>query len=403
MNINTVFSMRRTISVGQRKHLAGVVALGITCILMPSVVFAQNTSTDPDPDVEKGAYLSLNLDQNVVAVGSALTGTAKVYEGDGDIDSDDSVSASLGSGSSAANAQIASPAGVVSSGQSGSGTVNFSFPTSAPGDFNITATTADVADKSVPGAAIGGAITGDNDVKYYCDYPQEISPLSTSETGQLTSASGQPTGTTYQWSISGPCIITTGQTAATATFRSTGAGTATATVTYSLKGVPVNSQGFSILTHMPKISSAVASGPPKNNIYYPNDPYQGAPYYGFDNQKIVYTIVDQNGAIMSGVPVEEVFRLLSYDVLANNNWPIPEMTATTTGGDGKFTDFFSTSNYSLSGLPGDPTVLKRPDSEPIAYLKHSWYAGPSKANIAKGCQLENYQKVTYSTNGVTGD
>jgi hypothetical protein len=145
------------------------------------------------------------------------------------------------------------------------------------------------------------------------------------------------------------------------------------------------------------IKSAVASGPSTDHIYY------NTPLYGFDQQKIIYTVVDQNGTPMSGVPVEEVWRLKSYDAMANNSWPVPDQTSGTTASDGTFTDYFSVSNYTLAGYPGDPTSLKRPESEPIAYLKHWWYAGPSAGNTQKGCVLEYYPNVVYHTNGVTGD
>ena len=38
---------------------------------------------------------------------------------------------------------------------------------------------------------IGGPISGDKDVRYYCDYPTEPSPLSADETGHLSAASRQ--------------------------------------------------------------------------------------------------------------------------------------------------------------------------------------------------------------------
>ena len=251
--------------------------------------------------------------------------------------------------------------------------------------------------KTVTIYVIGGPITGDKDVRYYCDYPTETSPLSADETGHLTAAGGQPAGTTYSWSITGAAVVTDGGATSSVTYRSTGSGKASAVVTYSLNGQSASSPAFDILSHEPKISSAVASGPGADHIYY-------SPFgYGFDQQKIIYTVVDQAGTPMGGVPVEEVIRLKSYDPMANNNWPLPDQTATTTSGDGTFTDYFSTSNYTLAGYPGDPTELKRPESEPIAYLKHWWYAGPSASNTQKGCVLEFYPNVTFSTNGVTGD
>jgi len=246
---------------------------------------------------------------------------------------------------------------------------------------------------------IGGPITGDKDVRYYCDYPTETSPLSAAETGHLSAASGQPAGTTYSWSITGSATVTDGGTTPNATYRSVASGAASAVVTYTRDGVSASSPAFAITSHEPKIGKAVPSGPSADHIYY-------SPFgYGFDQQSIVYTVVDQDNPNMpmGGVPVEEVWRLTRYDPMANNSWPVPGQESAVTAADGTFTDYFSVSNYTLAGFPGDPTFLTRPQSEPIAYLKHWWYAGPSTSNTQKGCVLENYPNVTYSTNGVTGD
>jgi len=82
-------------------------ALTFACALVPSVAFAQNTSADPDPDVEKGSYMSLTLNPSVVAVGTSLAGNATIYEGDGDQDSDDTITASLSGGGQSAPLRLA--------------------------------------------------------------------------------------------------------------------------------------------------------------------------------------------------------------------------------------------------------------------------------------------------------
>lgn len=115
--------------MGQRKHLAGLIALGLTCTLLPSVAFAQNTSTDPDPDVEAGSYIALNVDQDIVATGDPITGTATIYEGDGDIDSDDSIEAVTDLGYT----------------ETGNGLVTFKIPTDKYGDIILTSSSADAA------------------------------------------------------------------------------------------------------------------------------------------------------------------------------------------------------------------------------------------------------------------
>lgn len=132
MNTENIFSMRRTLAARQRKHLSSFVALGLTCALLPCMAFAQNTSTDPDPDVEAGSYIALNVDQDIVATGDPITGTASIYEGDGDVDSDDPIET--------ASFMSAADLGYT---ETANGTVTFTFPTNKYGDITITSSSAD--------------------------------------------------------------------------------------------------------------------------------------------------------------------------------------------------------------------------------------------------------------------
>ena len=116
----------------KRHHLVSVITLGLACTLIPSVAFAQNNSPDPDPDVEAGSYISLNLNQDIVAVGDPITGTSSIYEGDGDVDSDDSITATSDAGYT----------------QTADGTVSFSAPTTNYGDISITGSSADAGSVS---------------------------------------------------------------------------------------------------------------------------------------------------------------------------------------------------------------------------------------------------------------
>ena len=120
------------------RHLAAALALGFTCTALGSAAFAGNAAADPDPDVEAGSYISLNLDQDIVAVGDSITGTSSIYEGDGDVDSDDPITAtSTGSYTQTAN-----------------GTVSFNIPTSTYGDITVTGTSADAGSTSKTATAV---------------------------------------------------------------------------------------------------------------------------------------------------------------------------------------------------------------------------------------------------------
>lgn len=123
-NIDRIYSAWR-----KRQGRTAGLTLALACTLLPTVAFAQNNSTDPDPDVEAGSYISLNLDQDIVAVGDSITGTSSIYEGDSDVDSDDPITAASDSGSSS----------------TADGTVSFSIPTSTYGDITVTGSSSDAS------------------------------------------------------------------------------------------------------------------------------------------------------------------------------------------------------------------------------------------------------------------
>ena len=298
--------------------------------------------------------------------------------------------------------------------------MNFSFATSAPGDFTINGATADVPDQTTAASVVGGPVAGDNKVRYYCDYPQYLNAMSSSETGVLNGTGGQPQGTTYSWSISGPCIITSGATSLQAKFRSTGPTSpgsfAVATLVYTVKGVSASST-CQITVRKPQVGSSKMTGPSANHIYYPNDPVgDDGIYWGFDSQMKIYTIVDQYGDVMAGVPVNERLDLKHYADNADVRWPLPANTGGATDGNGQFIDHFSVLGYSSptgETAPTPPlyeTHLKRSDKPnyvSIYTLRHRWFAGyttsdPSPGYV-EGCPLVDYPAVTFNTNGVTGE
>lgn len=120
------------------KTLFAVLLAGLAFFLPCHLALAQNTSVDPDPDSETPGYISMSLNQDIVAVGDPLSGSATIYEGDGSVDSEDPITATPDSGS---------PTGSM-------GTVNFNIPTTVPGDISITAASKDASSQSKAGHAV---------------------------------------------------------------------------------------------------------------------------------------------------------------------------------------------------------------------------------------------------------
>ncbi len=135
MTNNKTLTSRESLLRHRRLATSFGLTFSLACAFLPSAAYAANATTDPDPDVEQGSYISLTLNQDIVAVGDSLSGSATIYEGDGDVDSDDSISEAPSS-------------------QVGNGTVSFSVPTSSPGDVTISASSADASPQSKVGHAV---------------------------------------------------------------------------------------------------------------------------------------------------------------------------------------------------------------------------------------------------------
>jgi len=343
LNTDTIFNIGRTslVWIKKQRRFVAVITLGLACSILPSVAFAQNNSTDPDPDVEKGAYLSLTLDQSVVAVGDPLTGTATVYEGDGDIDSDDTVAADLlasasppmSSPSAAGGASPMSSPTPMSS-QSAAGTVKFSFPTSAPGDFTIDGVTADVPDQTTAGHAIGGPITGDvSDVRYYAD--------GSAPTKSLNAAPSQPSGTAYSWTTtsnapgSGKVAFQGSTTSSTATIKGTApsglSNDVTVTLNYSLNGVSVPaSQQLTVRTPTFVVENKTT---PATEFHFGdiNNPFDKAYGYSFGggfnpghDQQTLWALQDQFSLGMDGCTVGETWNFAQQSADNHSVYPTPD-------------------------------------------------------------------------------
>lgn len=135
MTNNKTLTSRANLLRHRRLATSFGLTFSLACAFLPGAAYAANATADPDPDVEQGSYISLSLNQDIVAAGDSLSGSASIYEGDGDVDSDDSISEAP-------------------SNQSANGTVSFTVPTSSPGDVTIVASSADASSQSKVGHAV---------------------------------------------------------------------------------------------------------------------------------------------------------------------------------------------------------------------------------------------------------
>ncbi len=279
------------------------------------------------------------------------------------------------------------------SSQSAAGTVKFSFPTSAPGDFTIDGVTADVPDQTAAGHALGGPITGTNDIHYYCD------PAYSADWGFLNTASGQPAGTTYTWLISGNAQYVQNSarpSPASATYAgkhpgSSKVGDVTATVTYTLNGVPVVSPPFPITVHAP--TKFELASKTKAQKLVPPDP--GA--YGFNGQSVTFKITDGLGLPITGANWNEGWY-------QPNGGGVPGLQGGgALDGNGINTDSpdqFYAPNY--SSTPPDNTVTGDKIFGPLTHV-YSVSDEPGTGGNQLGCPVQTYTNIYYYTYTMTGN
>lgn len=148
-----------------------------------------------------------------------------------------------------------------------------------------TAGISQIASQDVTIYVIGGPISGENEIYWFCD-----SSTST-DWGHLSAASGQPDGTTYSWSMAGNAQFVGGApTSANVTYAGSGAGSTsvgdvTATVTYSLNDVSATSPPFPITVHAP--TQFIVKGKTPPTAYT-----SGSKAYEFDGQALQFQILD---------------------------------------------------------------------------------------------------------------
>jgi len=236
---------------------------------------------------------------------------------------------------------------------------------------------------------IGGPITGDNDIYWFCD-----SSTST-DWGHLSAASGQPAGTTYSWSLAGNAQLTGSSTSASVTYAGSGAGSTkvgdvTATVTYSLNGVSATSPPFPITVHAPATFIVKGKTPPTAYT-------SGSKAYGFDGQSLQFQIQDGLNQPMRS-SMHAAYWDESWVVTGNGNGPAPASQGGPLDDNGISTDNFW---YTGNPQPTDPAGDKL-----IGPFTHSYYVtdqGGGYSGGKVGCPVQVYTNVIYKTYGVVGN
>ena len=147
----------------------------------------------------------------------------------------------------------------------------------------------------------GGPIIGSGataDVNYYVTGPEPSVTLS--------ATSGQPSGVTYQWSVSGPLVINGSSTGSTVSVSGTApgsAGSGTVNLTYALVTNTASAPAYTVNVHEPsKVASVPGQGNPANQVY--GDTLLGEGY-GFQGEAVQWQLLDQVGRPMVGETVTE--------------------------------------------------------------------------------------------------
>jgi len=241
---------------------------------------------------------------------------------------------------------------------------------------------------------IGGPITGTNDIHYYCD------PAESADWGHLSAAGGQPAGTTYSWSISGPAQLVQDSaypSPADATYSglhpgSTTVGDVTANLTYLLNGVSAKSPSFPITVHAPTtfvvLKDAQTTGPTKIT--------SGDNAYGFDGQHLHFQVLDGlKQPIPGGTTWDE-----SWSLQGNGQGPAPPEIGDTLDGTGSSIDrFYKYGNAAPTGTNPNGNLVLGPFTHKYSVTDES--QGTSGGDV--GCPVQTYTNVDYYTYGVVGN
>ena len=246
------------------------------------------------------------------------------------------------------------------------------------------------ASKTIKVLVIGGPVSGENDIYWFLD------PNKSTDWGHLHAASGQPTGTTYSWSISGNAQLTSSSTAADVTYAGKGTGSAqpgdvTATVTYSLNGVTATSDPWPITVHAP-VSFVLKN--PSTDAY---TKYEGPNVWGFTGEHLYFTIKDGLGQPMRSSQ-HQAYWTENWKLEGEGNGPVPEKIGDALDDTGSSFDTFE--RYPVpqpTNVNGDKTV------GPMTHTYNITDDGGGASGAGVGCLVQTYSNVTYNTYGVVGN
>ncbi len=268
-------------------------------------------------------------------------------------------------------------------------------PVNQPNTFQgLTPTQTD----SITVHVIGGPITGDTDLDYYCFFG--------TPRGQLSAAAGQPANVTYSWSMTGtaatlvdPNFPTKTVVTPTATYAGLGPSDptigydVTATLTYSLLGVNCQST-LPIKIHVPTTIQKYLPDP-QVKVYLLPDPQA----FGFYTTR-TYQVLDQFLKPMPSVTVNEKWGTISYPTGADKSFSPPAANGGGANSLGVFTDILAAHYYGRN-----PPLILTNATVPVeiyAFSDHKWWVGP--LGNGTGCgPLLTYLNVQYWTNNIVND
>ena len=246
---------------------------------------------------------------------------------------------------------------------------------------------------TVPVYAIGGPITGTNDIYWFCDVN------TSTDWGNLSAASGQPAGTTYSWSMAGNAQLTGSSTSASVTYAGSGAGSmkpgdVKATVTYSLNSVSTASPPYPITVHAP-VNFILKT--PSTDAYTKYEGPDASDVWGFDAEHLYFRITDGLGQPMRS-SLHKAYWTEKWALEGEGNGPQPDQIGGPLDDTGSSYDTFK--RYSVpqpTNANGDKTV------GPFTHSYNVTGGGGGFAGPDIGCPVKVYTNVTYNTFGVVGN
>jgi hypothetical protein len=256
---------------------------------------------------------------------------------------------------------------------------------------------------TISACVIGGAIQGDTTINYFGIYPVV--------TKTLTAAGGQPDGTTYSWSISGPGTLLNANfpaptwTGSTATYRAIGPsrdpGDVRAVLHYILG--PCMSTATVAITALKPTWMIYASGTVPQ-VWYPGQNHDGIfddpkkPWYGFDNYNVSYVICDQYRHPMPMISWNVMWLDFRRPAAANQSYELPQSIGGGSDTEGYITEFHDAMYYTQ--VP-DPNLEPNNWVEIYSFVTQEFRAGCM--DNGAGVLIATHHNVEYRTNGVTNE